>query len=394
LSPIETAIVGAGPYGLSIAAHLRAAGLPFEIFGTPLESWRSFMPEGMLLRSEPFASSLWDPKRNFTLKRFSAERKIYYQRARNPVSLTQFLDYAEWFRQGAVGEIHDVKVQRIRRNSHTFSLDLADGSSLEARRVILATGQMAFRYVPPEISDLPEPLCKHSTLLGDVKAYSGRDCTIIGGGQSALETAALLHEAGATVRVLARARQINWNGEPIIHRTLVDWIREPEAGLCAGWGCLAVSELPRVFRWLFPADKRRRYVATSFGPAGAWWLRERVEGKIDVLFRHQIQSAQDAGGRLRLVVKGPEGLKEVLTDHVIAATGFKIDLDRLDYLDPALKKNIAREDYAPALDASFETSVPGLFLVGAVSAPAFGPVMRFMFGAKHAAPILARRLKS
>jgi thioredoxin reductase len=394
LSPIETAIIGAGPYGLSIAAHLRAAGLPFEIFGTPLESWRAFMPQGMLLKSEPFASSLWDPKRNFTLERFSAERKIHYQRSRNPVSLTQFLDYAEWFRQGAVGEIHEVKIRRIRRNSHTFSLELADGSSLEARRVILATGQMPFRHVPAEISDLPEPLCKHSTLLGDVKAYSGRDCTIIGAGQSALESAALLHEAGATVRVLARVDRINWNCKPMLHRTLVDWIREPEAGLCAGWGCLAVSEFPRLFRRLFPADKRRRYVATSFGPAIAWWLRERVEGKIDLLFCHQIQSVNDEGGRLRLVVKGPEGLKEVLTDQLIAATGFKINLDRLDYLDPALKKNIAREEYAPVLDASFETSVPGLFLVGPVSAPTFGPVMRFMFGAKHAAPILAWRLRS
>ena len=86
-------------------------------------------------------------------------------------------------------------------------------------------------------------------------------------------------------------------------------------------------------------------------------------------------------------------MKEVLTDHLIAATGFKSDLDRMDYLDPALKKNIAREDYAPVLDASFETSVPGLFIVGALSAPTFGPVMRFMFGAKHAAPVLARRLK-
>ncbi len=389
---VETAIIGAGPYGLSISAHLRAAGLPFQIFGTPLESWRAFMPEGMFLKSEPFASSLWDPQCNFTLERFLSERQIHYQPVRNPVSLAQFLDYAEWFRQGAVGEICDVKVKRIRRNSHNFALDLADGRSLEARRVILATGQMAFRYVPPEISDLPEPLCKHSTLLGDVKAYSGRDCTIIGAGQSALESAALLNEAGATVRVLARVGRLNWNSTPIRDRTLVDWIRKPEAGLGAGWQSLVISEFPRFFRWFFPTDKRHQIVATSWGPSGAWWLRERVEGQVDLLFRHRIRSAGAEGGHVRLIVEGPEGMKEVLTDHLIAATGFKINLDRLGYLDPALRKNIALEEYAPVLDASFETSVPGLFLVGAASAPTFGPVMRFMFGAKHAAPILARRL--
>jgi hypothetical protein len=83
-----------------------------------------------------------------------------------------------------------------------------------------------------------------------------------------------------------------------------------------------------------------------------------------------------------------------MTDHVVPGTGFKVDLDRVDYLDPELKKQIAREGKAPALDARFETSVPGLFIVGVASAPTFGPVMRFMFGAKHAGPILTRRLKS
>jgi FAD-dependent urate hydroxylase len=389
---IETAIIGAGPYGLSIAAHLRAIGLPFQIFGTPLESWQAFMPEGMFLKSEPFASTLWDPQRNFTLKRFLSEKKIPYRPVGTPVSLAQFLDYAEWFRKGAVGEVCDIKISRIRRNSDNFTLDLTDGSSLEARRVVLATGPIAFRYLPPEISGLPEPLCKHSTLLSDVKAYSGRDCTIVGAGQSALESAALLHEAGATVRVLARADRIRWNNAPIVDRTLFDWIRNPEAGLGAGWQSLVVSEFPRLFRWLLPIEKRHRLVATSWGPSGSWWLRERVEGKMDLLVRQQIRSASDAGGRIRLLVEGPEGRREILTDRVIAATGFKVDLDRLDYLDAALKNNIARENHAPVLDASFETSVPGLFLVGALSAPTFGPVMRFIFGAKHAAPILARRL--
>lgn len=394
MSAIETVIVGAGPYGLSIAAHLREAGLPYEILGTPLESWRAFMPEGMVLRSEPFASNLWDPRRKFTLERYSAERKIHYQPVCNPLSLAQFLDYSEWFRQGAVGEVRDVKAQRVRRNSHNFHLDLSDGTSLEARQVVLATGPIAFRYVPPEIRDLPESLCMHSALLRNVKSYAGRDCTVIGAGQSALESVALLHEAGANVRLLARAPKINWNKVPICNRTWIDWIRKPEGGLSAGWEGWAVSELPRLFRFLFAAEKRQGFVSRSYGPAGAWWLRERVEGKVELLFRHQVRSSQEVGGRVRLVVEGPEGTKEILTDHIISATGFKVNLDQVDYLDSSLKESIAREGKAPRLDASFETSVPGLFLVGASSAGTFGPVMRFMFGAKHAAPILAGRLKS
>jgi FAD-dependent urate hydroxylase len=352
---VESVIVGAGPYGLSIAAHLRAAGFPFRIYGTPLESWQTHMPEGMLLRSEPFASSLWDPKGRFTVQQFFSEKRIPYQPTCKPICMELFLRYGEWFREGAVGEVHDVKVRRIRRNSSTFMLELADGELLETRRVILATGQMAFRHVPPEISKLPEALCKHSSLMGDVNAFFGRECTVIGAGQSALESAALLHEAGAKVRVLARRDRIIWHGEPKFPRPFVDRIHRPDAGLCAGWGCLAVSELPRAFRWLFPAHKRHRYVASSFGPAGAWWLRERVEGRIDLLLRHRIQSADLAGGRVRLSVEGPQGLKEIASDCLIAATGFKVNIDRLDFLDPSLLREIARENHSPVLDASFET---------------------------------------
>jgi FAD-dependent urate hydroxylase len=390
----ETVILGAGPYGLSIAAHMKARKLPFEILGTPLETWRAYMPDNMVLRSEPFASNLWDPRRKYTLKQFSAEKKTHYQPICNPIPIREFLDYTEWFRQGAVGEVRDAKVQRLRRNSHNFILDLTDGSTVKARRVVVATGLMPFRHVPPEYSHLAAPLCMHSSMLGDLKRYSGRDCTIIGAGQSALETAALLSEAGARVRIIARKDQLSWNTKPSAHRTLIDWICRPEAGICAGWSCWAVSELPRVFRWLFPAEKRHRFVASRYGPAGAWWLRERVEGKIELLLGHKIRQAEDAAGRVRLVVEGPDGPAEILTDHLIAATGFKTDLDRLEYLDPELKKNIKRESYAPLLDASFETSVPNLFFVGILSAPTFGPVMRFMFGAKHTAPILASRLTS
>jgi len=392
-SIIDTAIVGAGPYGLSISAHLKAKGIPYQVFGNPLESWRK-MPQGMLLKSEAFASNLWDPQRKFTLERFSAERQVHYQRTQIPLSLTRFLEYAEWFRQGAVGEVHDVKVERIRRNLRNFHLDLADGTSVEARRVILATGYMAFRFTPPEFENLPESLCKHSSLVCNLKCYSGLDCIIIGAGQSALETAALLHEAGAKVRVLARDSQILWNRDPVRNPTMLDKIRNPEAGLGPGWRSVAASEFPQVFRTVLSKNTRHRVVANNWGPAGSWWLRDRIIGKIELLPRHRIQSTQDIGGRVRLVVEGPDGTKEIMADRVIAATGFKINLERLTYLDPEIRKNIAREDFAPALNSSFETSIPGLFLVGAASAPIFGPVMRFMFGAKHASRILARRLSA
>lgn len=389
----NTVIVGAGPYGLSIAAHLKAAGIPYKLYGTPLESWRRFMPVGMILKSERFASNLWDPKRRFTLERYSTDHKIPYQAAGDPLSRTDFLRYAEWFRKRAVGEWTDVKLTKLQRTPRGFLLDFAGGESLEARHVVLATGHMAFRLVPEELANLPEPLCYHSSSLCDLSGFAGRSVTIIGGGQSALETAALLQETGAKVRVIVRAHKISWNGARNGHRSVMEKITNPESGLGFGWRSVAVSEMPQTYRRLFSMEKRHRHVAKSWGPAGAYWLRKRVEDRIEILPHHQVREAKAEQARVRLEIQGPEGIKTVLTDHVIAATGYRIDLDRLEYLCPELRLSIAREGGSvPALDSHFETSIPGLFIVGVASAPTFGPVMRFMFGAKHAAPAVTRRL--
>jgi FAD-dependent urate hydroxylase len=394
LSDVETAIVGAGPYGLSIAAHLREAGLPFRIFGSPLESWRSFMPKGMILKSERFASSLWDPGRKYTLERYSSEKRIPYQPYGVPLSLADFVQYGDWFRHRAVGEVTNVKVNRIETNAQGYRLDLTDGTSLTFRQVVLATGYMAFHSTPQELAGIPEPFCFHSSRLNDLSGFANRDVTIVGAGQSAIETAALMHEIGARVRLLVRKGALRWN-DPSHNtkRPLLERIRDPEAGLGSGWQSLAVSELPRVFRFLFPVEKRHRYVATRWGPSGAYWLRSRTEGKVEVVLGHNLRAGSVHDGHVRLTVEGAAGAKELLTDHVVAATGFKVDLDRVTTLSPALKARLAREAAVPALDSGFETSSPGLFMVGVASAPVFGPVMRFMFGAKHAAPIVTQRLK-
>jgi FAD-dependent urate hydroxylase len=389
----NTVIVGAGPYGLSIAAHLRAAGVPCQLYGTPLESWRKFMPVGMVLKSERFASNLWDPNGQFTLERHLAERKIPYQPAGDPLSLAEFLRYAEWFRERAVGESIDVKVTGLRRARAGFVLDFAGAPSVEAQRVVLATGHMAFRVIPEELRYLPEPLYSHSSKIHDLSGFAGRDVTLIGAGQSALETAALLQEAGAQVRLIVRGGEVRWNATRNGHRSLAQNIRNPESGIGFGWESFVVSEMPQWFRRLLPVDLRHRYVAKTWGPAGAYWLRQRVEGRVEILMNCKVLQAKAENGRVCMEIQGPDGTKTVWTDHVIAATGYKVDIERLDYLGQDLKQSIAREGGAPVLNAQFETSVPGLFIVGIASSPTFGPVMRFMFGAKHVAPVLTQRLR-
>src|SRR5271165_3473757 len=117
---LPTAIVGAGPYGLSIAAHLRRNGIPFRIFGRPMDNWRSHMPKGMMLKSDGFASNLYDPSGAFTLKDFCAEHKIPYTDSTIPVGLDTFAAYGMAFQERLVPELEERYVASITRLSDGF----------------------------------------------------------------------------------------------------------------------------------------------------------------------------------------------------------------------------------------------------------------------------------
>ena len=394
MNVVQAAIVGAGPYGLSIAAYLRLAGVSYRLLGQPMHSWARCMPKGMMLRSEPFASSLWDPQRRYTYGRFCAEKGLPYQAIGLPPTLQRFLEYTDWFQQHAVGDVPGDMVSHIRRDAKSFVLTLVDGSEVIARKVVIATGQTAFSRLPAELSRVASPHVVHSTQMAEPGSYRGQDVIVVGRGQSALQWSALLHEAGARVRVLTRGDKLKWNGGPKPNRNWVDKLTHPYSGLGAGWKDIAIAELPQVYRAMFPAHKRHSHVSDSFGPSGAWWLRQRVENQISTIYGSTLVDATLAGDQVALTVRQGDAVRELHADRVIAATGFQVDLDRLDYLDPVLMSAIVREGCVPRLDRHYQTSVPGLHVVGAASAPTFGPVMRFMFGAKHAAPTLARSLRA
>jgi cation diffusion facilitator CzcD-associated flavoprotein CzcO len=391
MSHLETAIIGSGPYGLSLAAHLRHQGVPFGLFGQPMESWSAYMPKGMLLKSEPFASNLWDPLRANTLEAFCYKKRLPYRPTGWAVPIDTFLAYAAWFQERTGVSPNGSTVTRIDMNEQgMFSLTTSDGGQWTARHVVVATGHMPFMYVPEPLRELPDNLLAHTAQLHDLARFCGRDVTVVGAGQSALETAALLVESGARVRLIAR-RQITWNPPSKAKRSLRERIRAPESGLAPGWRSLFFSEMPRVFRH-FPVAWRHKIVATKWGPAGTAWLVDRLVNKAELLTGRTIESAKAANGGVRLIVTGSHGTETIDTDYVVAGTGFKADIDNLAFLSEKLRARVVREDRAPRLTASWETSVPNLFVVGILSAPAFGPVMRFMFGAKHAAHIVSRRI--
>jgi FAD-dependent urate hydroxylase len=383
---VEIAIVGAGPYGLSVAAHLRRRGRPFRIFGSPMRTWRVNMPAGMYLKSEGCASSLSDPTGSYTLAAYCREHGLRYGDHGVPVPLGTFHDYGLAFQRRLVPEVEDTQVVALDRASDGFELRTAAGETLVAGSVIVAVGISQFAYLPPALAGLPGELVSHSSQHRDLTAFAGRDLTVLGGGQSALETAALAREQGAQVRVLVRKPTLVWNATPELPpRPLARRARHPMTGLGPGWRSFFYCNAPGVFRRL-PERTRVRTVDTALGPAGAWWLRERVLGGVPVLSGHTVRGAEADGGRLRLRLERGDGrVVECTTGHLIAGTGYRVDLGRLPFLSERLRARLRLVEQAPLLSPVFEASAPDLYFIGLASAYSLGPMMRFVYGADYTA---------
>ena len=128
------------------------------------------------------------------------------------------------------------------------------------------------------------------------------------------------------------------------------------------------------------------------GPAGAWWLQPRIEGQVELRLRRLLRSVDGDGDGLRLGLQGPEGSEELTTAQIIACTGYRPSLGGLGFLDEELRSQLRTVGGAPLLDRGFQGSVPDLYFVGFLASPSFGPLMRFVFGARFAARRLAGRL--
>ncbi|WP_327700126.1 NAD(P)-binding domain-containing protein [Streptomyces sp. NBC_00459] len=390
-------VVGAGPYGLSIASHAAGAGLRLRVLGRPMASWRDHMPRGMYLKSEPWASNLSDPDNRWRLDTYCAGQGVKARHGQ-PIPLEMFAAYGQWFARNAVPEVDERTVTRVTPVPGGFEAVAEDGETVRARTVALAVGVLPFVEIPATLRALGPDLVSHSSHHGDLDRFRGRDVTVIGGGQAALETAALLAEQGTRVRVLARAEQLHWNDvPPPWERPWWRSARAPHSGLGCGWRNWFYAERPGLFHRL-PEPTRARIATTALGPAGAWWVRDRVEPAVEVLLGQEVAKAREltgAGGGVRLDTVTRSGERRSLeTEHVIAATGFRATCDRLSLLDPRLGTGLgASADGSPAVGRHFESSYPGLFLAGLVTASGFGPSMRFVHGATFTAETLVRGVR-
>jgi len=388
MSRCDTAVIGAGPYGLAAAAHLRTVrGLDVHSFGDPMSFWQHNMPVGMLLRSGWAATHIADPNQSLTLEAFQAASRQSFS---TPVPLDRFVDYGLWYQREAVPDVDRRKITRVESQPNGFQLLFEKGESVLARRVVIATGISSFAWRPPEFGGMPRALASHTSEHRDFARFTGKKVLVVGSGQSALESAALLHENRAEVEIVARAQQIRWLGG-LVSRTIQGGLGPKLSKLLyapTDVGPAGISQIvarPDLVR-RFPRSVQDWLRRRSIRPAGARWLVARLQS-VPMWLGRTIVSAAPLGERIR--VKMNDG-GERTVDHVFLGTGYRVNVSKYEFLSPELAQAIACFQGYPRLREGFETSVPGLHILGAPAVWSFGALNQFVVGTHYAGRTLLR----
>jgi len=382
MTSCDVAIIGAGPYGLSAAAHLNTVnGLETRVFGEPMSFWDRNMPVGMFLRSNWTATQIAGPDKSLTLESFQAATGAHFSM---PVPLDQFVQYGRWYQRQAVPDLDQRKIERIESDPKGFRLILEDGEAAYTRRVIVAVGINSFAWRPPEFSQVSSILVPHTSEHRDLRTFAGKTVLVIGIGQSALESAALLHEAGAEVAVVGRSTKIHWlqgGLSKALHHRLGKFTRKvlyaPTDVGPAGLSQLMAR--PHLLKHL-PRGLQDKLSKRCIRPAGARWLVERLRD-VPITLGRTIVSVAMVGDRVKATL---DDGSERIADHLLLGTGYRIDVSKYDFLAPKLAQSIDRVNGYPRLKKGLETSVPGLHILGAPAAWSYGPLMRFVSGAGYA----------
>ena len=377
----EVAIVGAGPYGLSLGAHLKSAGIETRVFGRPMSFWREHMPKGMKLRSPWAATHIVDPDNLLTLDAFAAVQNLGRP---DPLPREDFVRYGDWFQKTALPDLDTRQVARIEPAGPEFWLTLDDGATARARRVVIAMGLANQEFRPAAFDGLPAELVSHAADHAVLGKFAKQRVAVIGRGQSATESAAILNEAGAEVEIICRG-EVHWLGAETsgnAHRRDLYWRAHKLLATRSGVGPFPlnwaneqpdlVHRAPRAFRaWLNRKSLRA-------GAAG--WVRPRLAG-VAIDAGRTIRAVQPHGERIMLDLDNGS----CVFDHVLLATGYRIDVARFGILAPALLSALVTDHGSPVLGAGYESSVPGLHFIGSSAVKSYGPLLRFVWGAGYAA---------
>ena len=334
------------------------------------------------LKSFCFGANISSPTHGSTFADYSIPRGL---ETFEPCTIRDFAAYGLWFQKKNVGWVEPVEVERVSKTYNGFEIVLSNGERVVAANVVVATGLSHFATIPPVLDSLPDQLVTHTSKITAFAPFKGQDVAVIGAGQSALEAAALLNEAGAQPQLLIRDNAVLWNTPSPRNASLRQRLRSPISGLGGGWRAWLLTHFPTAAHRL-PAAWMTHFLKGYLPPEGAWWLRSRIEDLVPIHLSTSVAEARhDAKGRvaLRLLVRGME--RYITVDHVVAGTGYNIDVERIAFLDAQLRGSLDRNTGGPTLNSRFESSVAGLHFIGPLSQRSFGPLFRFVVGADYTA---------
>ncbi|HAM01673.1 MAG TPA: dimethylaniline monooxygenase [Acidimicrobiaceae bacterium] len=368
MEAVSLLVIGAGPYGVSVAAQARARGIDTVVVGRPMGFWTDRMPRGMFLRS----GTDWhlDASEVHTFEAFVEERGISAPDI-DPVPIAVFLDYAAWFQAEKHVEVQDRLVSSLEEGNRQFVASLEDGTQIQAETVVAAPGVCSFRRLPDWAGKIPDDLRAHTCDLVDFEALRGGRVLIVGGRQSAYEWAALIGEHGAE-RIdivhrhsMPRFERVSWK--------FVDQYLEHTVSTRGWWRSLAAAEREKIDRRFWEVGRLTL----------EWWLTPRLQDDRFHRWPGATVVEANATGDDTVTVSLSSG-DRLTVDHVVFATGYKADLPSVPYLHNLVGR-IDMTDGFPLLDEAFRSSLDGLYLTGFVATRDFGP----FFGFTKACPVAA-----
>jgi FAD-dependent urate hydroxylase len=372
-------IIGAGPFGLAVAADALYYGVPVSVVGRPMAFWRENMPKGMVLRS----ASDWhlDPQGAYTIEVFLADRGLRPSDV-EPLPIELYLDYAAWFQRQAGVVVEPAEVIRLDVTADDHFDVVLDHGTVRADNVVVAIGLRYFAEIPRELKTMfPTGRLEHSCTFVDASKARGRRCLIIGGRQSAFEWAALLHEAGASsVDVVHR------HASPKFEQSEWKWATELAEGLARD---------PTWYRRL--SQREKDDVGARMWGEGRLkvepWLADRVrQDSIRIRPGRNVVAVRELeDGTLLIKLDGGE---ELTADLAIAATGYRPDISSIPFVAAGnVYKKLNVHNGCPVLDEAFQANVPGLYATGALATQDFGPFFGFTLAARGAAVVIGRSIR-
>jgi len=379
-------IIGAGPFGLSLAAYAKGHHIPHMVVGKAMDFWKSNMPYNMYLRSD--CSWHYDPFNEHTIDRYLQTINLKPADV-EPLALDFYLGYCDWFQQQKGIEVTPAWVQELHYIDNTadntrpyYKAILQDGRTITATNVALALGFRYFRNIPEPYTTLfPPERVAHTCDFVDLTKLKDKRVLIIGGRQSAFEWAALINEQDAEAVYLSYRHptpafaQSDWSWVP----PLVD----------------SIIENPRWFRRL--AAEEREQANQRLWAEGRLklepWLAKRITQECIHLFPEtQVTDCHElADGELEVALNNGTTF---IVDQIILATGYKVNVSQIPFLaEGNILAQLATLNGFPVLDKHFQSNLPGLFFTSMCATQAFGPYFGFTVSVRTSAHLIGSELQ-